>query len=195
MSRSLTAVDPNFTTSPSEKNPEMIDVAIALLTLARGRPAPHVATLIDATSILLAAVRSPGEITTSARSETPTKTRKPRRDGKVSSAVPIPAASPAESPPSFEHNGLRIADGVLTFGDKTVRLTPREVQLTAAMARAMPHLMDYQQLAKRVWERPFDDQAKMLISQTAGVLRPKLASVGLDLKTVHGQGYTLQVAT
>jgi hypothetical protein len=212
--KALAQIDPVYAfRAAEEKKPEMLDVATALLSAARGRPAHHVATLIDATCILLAAVRETGDTAPPVKRDVATagknqasdtggggrKAAKPRRQlktlrgpqAKPASAPKHPASSGPSRAAAFEADGVSICECVLSFCGKTVKLTPREAQLAAVMARAMPNLMDYRELAKRVWQRPFDDQAKGLVSQTAGVLRSKLATVGLDLKTVHGMGFAL----
>ncbi len=84
---------------------------------------------------------------------------------------------------------------MLTFNGEMVELTPKEASFAGIMVKAMPGLMTYGDVAQRVWARSIsDDLVKALVYQTGSALRTKLATVGLDLKTVRGMGFTLGVA-
>ena len=102
---------------------------------------------------------------------------------------------PSERPAALELGGLR-ADPytrIVSFGEQTIELTPREYDLFTFMMRRPGQLLSRAQLLEEVWSEGYDGSPNV-VDVYVGYLRRKLeqASMPPVIRTVRGSGFVLE---
>lgn len=84
-------------------------------------------------------------------------------------------------------------DGLLWFRERWVSLSPVERELAAALAERFGAVVGRDVLARRAW--PEGAPTRNALDVHILRLRRRIASVGLELRTVRSRGYLLQTTT
>lgn len=195
--------------APAEGRSELLDVAIALLGTARGRNAAETALLIDASTLLLNAVKGQdqgvGEASGRAVAPALPRVRKvrpaagPRKENEAENGgghAAIDAAGAA--PAGAKSNGVTVdftpAAESVGYAGKSMEVSARQAQLFALLARTMPHPIGRDFLVNKLWpgKRPnyCDQMLSTMVRDAAG----PAAALGLELVTVRGVGIVLRKA-
>lgn len=80
----------------------------------------------------------------------------------------------------------------LLAGGEIVQLTAREAEMLYIIAEAMPLMVPYERIIERIYGAVPTDDASDTIKVYACRLRSKIASTGLKLRTIWGEGYALE---
>jgi len=129
----------------------------------------------------------------------PAPARKPKPVRPKAERAPlVPAAKPEPRRPAPRHdsappaaaNGVTIdfAAGTMAYGGSSVTASAMQLEVAQLLARAMPDVMPRAEICKRVWGAA--DKHDVLYV-TVSALKPKLAEIGLELKTIPKFGYAL----
>jgi hypothetical protein len=84
-------------------------------------------------------------------------------------------------------------DGLLRFRDEWVSLSPVERSLAAALVERYGAVVGRDTLTRRAW--PAGAPTRNALDVHILRLRRRIASLGLEIRTVRSRGYLLQVAT
>jgi two-component system, OmpR family, response regulator TctD len=104
------------------------------------------------------------------------------------------SGAPSASAPAADFHGLSVdeASGAVHWRERPMNLTPREVAMLRALLAKPGHAVTKEHLNTVVfWDEP--DVQMSAIEVVAYRLRKKLAGTGVDLVTLRGLGYLVQV--
>jgi hypothetical protein len=198
MSRALAIATPS-----AERPADLLDVAIALLATARGRPPAQLATLIDASAILLDAARAEGD-------PIPAKTYVPRQRRRGRATGPAPAkkgrsgrqtarakrqAGIPEPALKADAGGVSIDGREISFRGKSITLAPKEAAVAAELMRVMPNLLGHDVLAQKLWPEATREIGNVCAAQCTLSLSKSVDAIGLKVTRVRGIGAGLSEAT
>lgn len=204
MSRALAISD-----SALGGEPDLLDVAIALLASARRLSLQHhKSVLIEASTILLDAQRADAP---AAHSPVPrprkARAAKPRTRGRKSVESLFREAKrevqkPMKSAPArFTVRPTESVNRVtivfdkgheaITYDGKSMELNARQAQVLYVLARAMPNPVDRKHIASKLWATPpqFWEQTVSNVVRECG---RAVDGVGLEVKSVPGVGVLLR---
>lgn len=125
------------------------------------------------------------------------RTRAPDGASGGGQAKPAPAAAASRADVTYNDVTVRFSPGVesIEHGDKLVRVNARQALFVSLIARTMPVPCDRGFIARALWSgQRVPDSSEQILTTLAGELRPRLAEVGLDIKTVRGSGFALAPA-
>jgi hypothetical protein len=194
MSRALAIATPS-----ADRPSDLLDVAIALLATARGRPAAQVTKLIDASAILLEAARGEGD-------PIPTKTYVPRqrrrkratepaaKKGKSANGARAKDESRVEPPIKAGAHGVTVDGREISFRGKSITLAPKEAAVAAELVRVMPNLLGHDVLAQKLWPEATREIGNVCAAQATLSLSKSVDAIGLKVTRVRGIGAGLSEA-
>lgn len=110
--------------------------------------------------------------------------RLPAPDTDVRARVRTLAERAAET--RFPH----VAEGVLTYGESWVPVSPVEERLAAELCDRFGVVVSRQALVKAAW--PDDPPSRNALDVHVLRLRRRIEALGLEIKTVRSRGYLLQ---
>lgn len=83
-----------------------------------------------------------------------------------------------------------VADGVLTYGESWVPVSPLEERLAAELCHRLGVVVSRQTLVRAAW--PDDTPSRNALDVHVLRLRRRIEPLGLEIKTVRSRGYILQ---
>jgi hypothetical protein len=213
----------NSVVAPSSDHPQMLDVAILLLTTARGRHPSQSSVLIEASQILLGAIApslehalidAPAQLGTLAAKPKPKSHHKakpvtppapkvpassPPPPSPAKAAAPAAVEKPGEAVDAIELQGVTVCftrdEESVSCRGKTMEVTAQQAKLVATLLRAMPNPVNFDFVVSKMWSKPAPSSARtVLIFQIASACRDALAPIGLEIKTMKGVGMSLSKA-
>ena len=81
--------------------------------------------------------------------------------------------------------------GIVYYQDKSAQLTHTEAKLMEALVRAMPRLLDRDQLMGAMYEGRIEDPDWKIVDVFICKVRKKLKGTGLDIHNVWSRGWQL----
>jgi two-component system cell cycle response regulator CtrA len=87
-------------------------------------------------------------------------------------------------------NGVTVTGDVVSFRGKSITVTKRQAEIAAALAPAMPQMVDRATVAKKVWGRD-DSNTIAMVGQQSKELALSIDAIGLKIVTVRGAGLGL----
>jgi DNA-binding response OmpR family regulator len=82
-------------------------------------------------------------------------------------------------------------NGYVILGPRRVKLRGLQFHILKALAEVRPNILTYDRLISRVWGLNEPDDVRGSICVNLSKLRPKIAPLGIDVRTVYGEGLYL----
>lgn len=89
----------------------------------------------------------------------------------------------------FRKVAVSLDFNTLSFGEKTIHLTPQLAEIAFVLAGRMPGICTLAVLAERAWGACFVDDVTMRVGISR--LRRQIKSIGLSIETIRGIGWRL----